>query len=219
MVLTEIPTAQAIDIFVTDVSIINPENITYTTSSIPINVTTTTNGTNPVTTWNIQFSNDTWLYEANQTYTVATTATINENLTATFHAWANNTEGSTDNASVVFTVYIQSEPTPTPTPTATTTPETSALSDTTNYLVLLVLTLVFTVLALINTDKLWRVALKFIAGMFWMILAIAQFFYMGSDGFLMILSLPYAIFGMLFWFAILHDFLSEKKERIWQFED
>jgi hypothetical protein len=93
------------------------------------------------------------------------------------------------------------------------------LSETISYITLFSLTIVFSAFALVITDKLWRVALKFIAGMFWMILAVAQFFYMGSEGFLMILSLPYAIFGMLFWFAILHDFLSEKKERIWQFED
>ncbi|MFA5365934.1 MAG: hypothetical protein WC325_12195, partial [Candidatus Bathyarchaeia archaeon] len=105
------------DTYFITVTLVAPANTTYSTSSIPINVTTTTNGTNPVTTWNIQFSNGTWLYAENQTYTVETTATINENLTATFYAWANNTEGSTDNSSVIFTVDISSEPEPSPSPT------------------------------------------------------------------------------------------------------
>lgn len=105
------------DTYFITVTLVAPANTTYSTSSIPINVTTTTNGTNPVTTWNIQFSNGTWLYAENQTYTVETTATINENLTATFYAWANNTESSTDNSSVIFTVDISSEPEPSPSST------------------------------------------------------------------------------------------------------
>ncbi|MFA5365874.1 MAG: hypothetical protein WC325_11895 [Candidatus Bathyarchaeia archaeon] len=113
------------DTYFITVTPVAPANTTYSTSSIPINVTTTTNGTNPITTWNIQFSNGTWLYAENQTYTVATTATINENLTATFHAWANNTEGSISDATVTFTVLLEEEPEPTPTPTATPTTEST----------------------------------------------------------------------------------------------
>lgn len=93
------------------------------------------------------------------------------------------------------------------------------LSDTISYITLFALTVVFTGFALAVQDNLWKVALKFIAGLFWVIMAIAQFFFFGSSGFLMVLSLPYVIFGMVFWIAIFHDFLSEKKERIWKFED
>jgi len=93
------------------------------------------------------------------------------------------------------------------------------LSETISYVTVFGLTVVFTAFALAIHDNLWRVALKFISGLFWMILAITQFYFFGSSGFLMILSLPYAIFGMIFWFAIIHDFVSEKKERIWKFAE
>lgn len=93
------------------------------------------------------------------------------------------------------------------------------LSETISYITLFALTIVFTAFALAIQDNLWRVALKFIAGLFWMILAIAQFVFFGSSGVFMVMSLPYAIFGMVFWFAIIHDFVSEKKERIWKFDE
>jgi len=79
--------------------------------------------------------------------------------------------------------------------------------------------MIFTSFALTIKDKLWTVALKFIAGLFWIIMAVAQFYFMGSSGFLLILSLPYAIFGLIFWIAIYNDFLGDKKDRIWKFED
>ena len=94
------------DTFFVDVVIVKPENATYNTNLIPVNLTTTTNGTNPVATFNIQFPNASWLYGSNQTFSSATTATINENLTATFFCWAVNDEGSTDNANVTFTVSV-----------------------------------------------------------------------------------------------------------------
>ena len=93
------------------------------------------------------------------------------------------------------------------------------VSETIAYASLFSLTIFFSAFALGTTDKLWRVALKFIAGLFWMIMAVAQFFFFGSEAFLMVISLPYAIFGMLFWFAIMNDFLGEKKKRIWDFDD
>lgn len=93
------------------------------------------------------------------------------------------------------------------------------LSETIAYGTLFGLTIVFTAFALGISGKLWRVALKFIAGLFWIIMAVSQFFFFGSGGFLMVLSLPYAIFGMIFWIAIFNDFLAEKKERIWKFDD
>jgi hypothetical protein len=36
---------------------------------------------------------------------------------------------------------------------------------------------------------------------------------------LVILSLPFAVFGMIFWIAIFNDFLGDKKDRIWKFEE
>ena len=93
------------------------------------------------------------------------------------------------------------------------------LSETINYITLFSLTIVFTSFALTIQDSMWRVLLKFIAGMFWMIFGVALFFFMGSAGFLMILSLPFVIIGMIFWFMLIHDFLAEKKERIWKFDE
>jgi hypothetical protein len=93
------------------------------------------------------------------------------------------------------------------------------LSETIIYATLFALTVVFTAFALVIRDKLWRVALKFIAGLFWIIMAITQFFFVGSSSMFLILSLPYAIFGLIFWIAILNDFLGDKKNRIWNFDD
>jgi hypothetical protein len=70
------------------------------------------------------------------------------------------------------------------------------LSDTISYITLFALTVVFTAFALVIQDNLWKVALKFIAGLFWVVMAVGQFFFFGSGSFLMILSLPFAIFGL-----------------------
>ena len=93
------------------------------------------------------------------------------------------------------------------------------LSETIAYVSLLALTILFTAFALVICDKLWTIILKLTAGIFWMVMAISQFYFFGSDGFLMILSLPYAIFGMIMFFAILNDYLGDKKDRIWNFND
>ena len=93
------------------------------------------------------------------------------------------------------------------------------LSETIAYVTLFGMTIVFTCFALVISDKLWRVALKFIAGLFWIVMAIGNFFFMGSSGFLMVMSLPYVIFGLLFWVAIFNDFLGDKRDRIWKFKD
>jgi hypothetical protein len=85
--------------------ITSPANTTYTSSTITISLSAS-GGTIDVIWWNIQFENASWLYVENQTYTVATSVTIDENVTATFHGYANNTDGNSDDGSVVFTVYI-----------------------------------------------------------------------------------------------------------------
>jgi hypothetical protein len=85
--------------------ITSPANTTYTSSTITISLSAS-GGTIDKIWWNIQFENASWLYVENQTYTVATSVTIDENVTATFHGYANNTDGNSDDGSVVFTVYI-----------------------------------------------------------------------------------------------------------------
>ena len=93
------------------------------------------------------------------------------------------------------------------------------LSETIAYVTLLGLTIVFTSFALVLQDKMWKVVLKLVAGMFWMVMAISQFYFFGSGGFLMVLALPYAIFGLILMVAILNDYLGDKKDRIWNFKD
>ena len=92
------------------------------------------------------------------------------------------------------------------------------LSETIAYVTLLGLTIVFTAFALVIRDKIWIVTLKLVAGLFWMVMAISQFYFFGSDGFLMILSLPYTIFGVILFYTILNDYLGDKKDRIWNFD-
>ena len=93
------------------------------------------------------------------------------------------------------------------------------LSDTISFVLVLSLTIVFTAFAFTIQDKMWNVLLKFIAGMWWMILGVSLFYFMGSGGFLVILSLPFAIIGMIFWFMLIHDFLDEKRKRPFEFDE
>lgn len=93
------------------------------------------------------------------------------------------------------------------------------LSETIAYVTIFALTVVFSVFAIVIKDELWRVALKIIAAMFWFVMAVGQFMFFGVEGSLYILGLPYAIFGLLFIFALVHDFLTEKKDRVWKFPD
>lgn len=93
------------------------------------------------------------------------------------------------------------------------------LSETISYVTLLCLTLCFTAFALVIQDALWRIMLKITAALFWWVMAVAQFIFFGSEGVLMILSLPYAIIGLIFVFAIFRDYLSAKHDSIWGFKD
>ena len=93
------------------------------------------------------------------------------------------------------------------------------LSDTISYITLFAMTIVFTAFALAIQESVWRILLKLIAGLFWMVMAVSSFFFFGSEGFLMVLSLPYAIIGLLFWVLIIHDTLQTKHDKPFIFED
>lgn len=95
----------------------------------------------------------------------------------------------------------------------------AAISPILQYGTLLVFAVIFTFAAMTIKDSFWATATKLAAGLFWFVLAIAQFIFFGVDGAFMILSLPYAIFGLLFFVAIVRDSLSEKKHRQWDFEE
>jgi hypothetical protein len=93
------------------------------------------------------------------------------------------------------------------------------LSETLNYVTLLAMTIIFTAFALAIPDKIWSLLLKVIAGLFWFVMAVSSFFFFGSESFLMIMSLPYAIIGLIFWILIIHDSLKTKHDRPFMFED
>jgi hypothetical protein len=93
------------------------------------------------------------------------------------------------------------------------------LSDTVGYITLLGLTIVFTSFAFVIPDSLWRNLLKFVAGLFWMVMAVANFYFMGPNSFLAVMSLPYAVFGMLFIFMMFREWLNEKHQKPFLFDD
>lgn len=84
---------------------------------------------------------------------------------------------------------------------------------------LLVLTIIFTFAAFTLKEGFWSTAVKVAAGMFWFVLAIGQFIFFGADNAFMILCLPFSVFGLLFFVSIIRDSISEKKRRMWDFED
>ena len=93
------------------------------------------------------------------------------------------------------------------------------LSDTISYITLFALTIVFTAFALAIQETVWRILLKMIAGLFWMVMAISSIFFFGSSSFLMVMSLPYAMIGMIFWILIVYDVLKTKHDQPFIFED
>ena len=93
------------------------------------------------------------------------------------------------------------------------------LSDTIAYVTILALTIILTAFALtLKEDNYWRVMLKLAAALFWWVMAIVSFTFFNSD-IMLVLSLPYAIFGFLFIAALIKDVLDEKHERIFGFKD
>jgi len=87
------------------------------------------------------------------------------------------------------------------------------------YATMLMMAIIFTAFALSIKEGFWATALKVTAAMFWFVMAIGQFIFFGVDSSFLVLSLPYTIFGLLFFISILRDSLSEKKHRAWDFED
>jgi hypothetical protein len=82
------------------VSIIKPQNITYITSSIPVQLSAS-GGTIDKIWYNCKNSTS-WIYGSNQTYTVPTNMTVDTIGVYTFYAWANNTDGDFGLSTVVF---------------------------------------------------------------------------------------------------------------------
>lgn len=93
-----IPSSTSVTVIVT-----YPANTTYTTSTVSVQVSAS-GGTIDTILWNCTYTNGTVVY-ANTVYTVATSMTL-ENGAYIFNAYANNTDGDWDEATVMFTVLI-----------------------------------------------------------------------------------------------------------------
>ena len=88
-----------------NVYIINPQNGTYTTSSIPVYLSAS-GGTIDKIWWNCK-NGTSWIYPSNQTYLMQTSASAFQNGTDyTFVGWANNSLGTLGSSQVMFTVAI-----------------------------------------------------------------------------------------------------------------
>lgn len=91
------------DAYSLTLTVTNPQNISYNTYSVPVEMSTSGTDTNPVVTYNFQFSNGTWLYGVNQTYVAPTYMVFNENCTGTFYGMAVGDHAS-DSKNVSLTV-------------------------------------------------------------------------------------------------------------------
>lgn len=93
------------------------------------------------------------------------------------------------------------------------------LSETVIYISVFALTIVFTAFALVLQENFWRIMMRIIAGMFWMVLGVSVFIFMGPASEFVILSLPFVIFGLLFIISIIYDSLKTKHDRPFIFDD
>lgn len=116
-------------------TVTSPTNSTYTTTSVSVQLSSSGNDTNPVITWNVQYSNGTWLYGSNQTYSGATSMTLAENATLTFCGHVVGDNLAADYKEVMFTTYFVEA--------AIAAPE---LNETALYISLMVCAIAFTVL-------------------------------------------------------------------------
>ena len=88
------------------ITIVSPTNTTYSSSSISVSLAAS-GGTIDTIWWNCK-NGTTWIYGSNQTYTVPTSMTgFVIGTSYTFYAWANNTDGNSDEETVMFTVQIE----------------------------------------------------------------------------------------------------------------
>jgi uncharacterized membrane protein len=93
------------------------------------------------------------------------------------------------------------------------------LSETIQYVTILAVTIIFTAFALGIQDKIYKTFLKVLAGLCWFVMALIQFYFMGTEALLALpLMFMYLGIGMVFSFSMLADYLTTKKERMWKFD-
>jgi predicted GH43/DUF377 family glycosyl hydrolase len=80
-----------------------PQNITYTNGNVPVELSVYSSSTNPTVTYNVK-KGSTWVYPVNRTYFTPTSLTDFADGSYVFWAFANNSHGSIDSASVCFSV-------------------------------------------------------------------------------------------------------------------
>jgi hypothetical protein len=91
---------------VVTVTIVKPTNTSYAPSSVPVEISAGGGSIDKIW-WNCKNGSN-WIYGSNQTYTVAINATgFIIGTSYSLYAWANNTDGSTDEDLVMFSVAIE----------------------------------------------------------------------------------------------------------------
>lgn len=95
-------------VYEVDLTIVRPENITYS-GTVYVELSTSGNETDLVVTWNCFFANSSWLYETNQTYSGITSFGIGENCTMTFCGYVEGEHGASDYGEVEYSVLITPE--------------------------------------------------------------------------------------------------------------
>ena len=93
------------------------------------------------------------------------------------------------------------------------------LSETVTFVMIFGITIIFTAFALVIQENFWKIMLKAMAGMFWMILGVSLYIFMGADATMIVLALPFVIFGMIFIVSIIRDSLKVKHDKPFIFED
>jgi hypothetical protein len=95
------------DTYTLTLTVTNPKAQTYTSSSIPVSLSASGNDTNPAYSWNVKFTNGTWLYGTNKTST-SYTITLNGNITnANFCCKVLGTNRASDYKEVTFSVQTR----------------------------------------------------------------------------------------------------------------
>ena len=89
---------------IVSISIVNPQNITYSSTSIPVSLTFS-GGYFQAAWFNVR-NGSSWVYGVNQTYAAGTNITGYVDGTYVFYAYANSTAGTVSSASVAFSVSV-----------------------------------------------------------------------------------------------------------------
>lgn len=90
------------------------------------------------------------------------------------------------------------------------------LEESFQFVAIFVITLVFSMASLMNTE--YRMMLKVIAGISWFIMALTQYYYFGGSQLLAYpLTFLFLGFGLVFSFSIVSDFKQKERDRVYSF--